>query len=95
MADISRLPGRNADLWQWQLHAACRGMDSSRFFYPDRERSPRREHRETAAKAICALCPVIADCRAHALQVQEPYGIWGGLTENERLRLLTSPPTDR
>ncbi|MGW0901126.1 WhiB family transcriptional regulator, partial [Streptomyces goshikiensis] len=25
MADFSRLPGPNADLWDWQLLAACRG----------------------------------------------------------------------
>jgi WhiB family redox-sensing transcriptional regulator len=23
-------------------------------------------------------------CRSHALSVQEPYGIWGGLSEDER-----------
>jgi WhiB family transcriptional regulator, redox-sensing transcriptional regulator len=90
VADIRRLPGRNEELWQWQLHALCRGMDSSWFFHPDAERGPRREQREADAKAICARCPVIADCRAHALQVQEPYGIWGGLTEHERAGLLTS-----
>src|SRR3954452_750892 len=26
MADVRRLPGPNADLWDWQLHGACRGM---------------------------------------------------------------------
>jgi uncharacterized protein (DUF2237 family) len=28
MADLSRLPGPNADFWDWQLHSACRGLDS-------------------------------------------------------------------
>jgi WhiB family redox-sensing transcriptional regulator len=84
VADTKRLPGCNEELWEWQLHAVCRGMDSSVFFSPDTERGPRRRRREAAAKAICAGCPVIANCRAHALQVHEPYGIWGGLTENER-----------
>ncbi len=40
--------------------------------------------RDLAAKAVCARCPVIAECAAHALQVREPYGVWGGLTEDER-----------
>jgi WhiB family redox-sensing transcriptional regulator len=31
---------------------------------------------------------VIAACRAHALAVQEPYGIWGGLSEDDRLAIL-------
>jgi WhiB family redox-sensing transcriptional regulator len=30
------------------------------------------------------------ECREHALRVQEPYGTWGGLTEDERQILLTS-----
>jgi hypothetical protein len=34
------------------------------------------------------LRPVIAACRAHALAVQEPYGIWGGLSEDDRLAIL-------
>ncbi len=29
-------------------------------------------------------CPVIQQCRSHALSVREPYGVWGGLTEDER-----------
>jgi WhiB family redox-sensing transcriptional regulator len=28
-------------------------------------------------------------CRAHALAVQEPYGIWGGLSEDDRLSVIT------
>ncbi|MTA96041.1 MAG: WhiB family transcriptional regulator, partial [Actinobacteria bacterium] len=40
------------------------------------------------AKAICASCPVLAQCRDHALAVQEPYGIWGGLSEDERAELI-------
>jgi WhiB family transcriptional regulator, redox-sensing transcriptional regulator len=27
---------------------------------------------------------VIEQCRRHALTVREPYGVWGGLTEDER-----------
>lgn len=33
-------------------------------------------------------CPVRAQCAAHALQVREPYGVWGGLTEDEREELM-------
>ena len=29
-----------------------------------------------------------AECAAHALAVREPYGVWGGFSESERLRLL-------
>ena len=40
------------------------------------------------AKAICATCPVRGLCLEYALAVREPYGIWGGLNEYERRRLL-------
>jgi WhiB family redox-sensing transcriptional regulator len=31
---------------------------------------------------------VLAACRSHALAVQEPYGIWGGTSEDDRLAIL-------
>jgi WhiB family redox-sensing transcriptional regulator len=84
MADVSRLPGPNADFWDWQLDGACRGEDPGLFFHPDGERGPAREARESAAKAICGGCPVLVICARHALEVREPYGVWGGLSEDER-----------
>jgi WhiB family redox-sensing transcriptional regulator len=84
MADIRRLPGPNADLWQWQLRGACREVDSGLFFHPEGERGPARVAREAAAKAVCARCPVVDPCRRHALAAREPYGVWGGLSEAER-----------
>lgn len=74
--------------WAWQLDAACRGMPSSHFFHPWNERGTGREDRIRKAKLICADCPVIDPCRLHALQTLEMYGIWGGLSEDERLILL-------
>ena len=37
---------------------------------------------------VCASCPVIEACRKHALAVQEPYGIWGGLSEDDREAII-------
>jgi WhiB family redox-sensing transcriptional regulator len=88
MAEISRLPQPIADQWEWQYEGSCRTMPSEMFFHPDGERGPRRRNRENAAKAVCASCPVIQHCRAHALAVQEPYGIWGGLSEDDRLAII-------
>jgi WhiB family redox-sensing transcriptional regulator len=31
---------------------------------------------------------VRAECAAYALNTREPYGVWGGLTEHERVILL-------
>jgi WhiB family redox-sensing transcriptional regulator len=90
MTEISRLPRPVASAWEWQYEGSCQGMPSELFFHPDGERGPRRVNREKNAKAICATCPVIAACRAHALAVQEPYGIWGGLSEDDRLAIIES-----
>jgi WhiB family transcriptional regulator, redox-sensing transcriptional regulator len=84
MADFSRLPGPNADLWDWQLRGLCRGKDSSLFFHPEGERGAARNSREVAAKEICMNCPVRISCAQHALKVREPYGVWGGMTEEDR-----------
>lgn len=84
MAEISRLPGPVADLWEWQYQGACRKASPAVFFHPEGERGPSRRRRDEAAKQFCATCPVMQQCREHALRVREPYGVWGGLTEDER-----------
>ena len=84
MAEISRLPGPVADLWDWQLEGACRRTSPDVFFHPEGERGPARRNRDEAAKAVCLTCPVLAECRTHALKVREPYGVWGALTEDDR-----------
>lgn len=84
MADVSRLPWAITDHWDWQRHAACRGMNQEMFFHPDGERDPSRSRRIAAAQEVCASCPVQAPCREWARQVQEPYGVWGGESEDER-----------
>ncbi|HEY4898878.1 MAG TPA: WhiB family transcriptional regulator [Candidatus Nanopelagicaceae bacterium] len=88
MAEISRLPRPVASVWEWQYQGACRELPTEMFFHPDGERGPRRANRDAVAKAICATCPVIEACRQHALSVQEPYGIWGGLSEDDRLTII-------
>ncbi len=89
MTDISRLPAPQLEVWEWQLSGACRSQDPSLFFHPEGERGPRRANREATAKAVCATCPVLLTCRAHALSVREPYGVWGGLSEHDREQLCT------
>ncbi|MFC0526385.1 WhiB family transcriptional regulator [Phytohabitans kaempferiae] len=88
MSNVSRLPGPIADIWDWQRLGACRGRDSAQFFHPDGERGSSRNRREAQAKSFCHSCPVRSECAAHALSVREPYGVWGGFSESERLRLL-------
>lgn len=90
MAELSRLPGPIMDLWEWQYQGACRAYGDEQFFHPEGERGAARRRRDANAKAICATCPVLQQCREHALKVREPYGVWGGLTEEERAQILAN-----
>jgi len=88
VVDIDRLSPLQPGDWEWQKNAACRAMGSAVFFHPTDERDPARSHRIARAQAVCHSCAVIVDCLAYALRVREPYGIWGGLSENDRASLL-------
>lgn len=91
MTDVSRLPAPIIDSYEWQLLGSCRGADSSLFFLAEGERGPSKARRENSAKAICRNCPVLERCATFALSTREPYGVWGGLTPEERELLWTSP----
>jgi WhiB family redox-sensing transcriptional regulator len=64
----------------WMYHAACRGMDVSLFM-------PERGDVDAVEQAIktCNICPVRAKCLEYGRH--QRYGIWGGLTGNERRKL--------
>jgi WhiB family transcriptional regulator, redox-sensing transcriptional regulator len=73
----------------WQVKAACRGPQALVFFPPSTfERKDEKQDRERRAKAICATCAVRQPCLDYALRIREPHGIWGGLSESERKRVL-------
>jgi WhiB family redox-sensing transcriptional regulator len=65
---------------RWQEQALCAQTDPEAFF-------PEPGRLAHAAKRICARCDVRAECLQHALTHHEAYGIWGGLTPNERAAL--------
>jgi WhiB family redox-sensing transcriptional regulator len=75
----------------WQLKALCRGNHAHLFFPPSTfERKDDRERRESRAKAICNVCPVLAECTSYALTIKEPFGIWGGMTEADRKEMFAA-----
>ena len=49
---------------------------------------PVSESEAGAAKAICATCPVREQCLEFALETRPGDGVWGGLTGQERHRLI-------
>lgn len=73
----------------WQESAACRGPLGNVFFPPTTtERKREKIAREARAKEICSACPVMMSCREYALEIREPHGVWGGLSEQERRILI-------
>ena len=73
----------------WQDDAACRGADTTLFFAPNYfEKRAEKLGRESRAKLICSGCSVREPCLDYALSTRDPHGIWGGLNELERRRLL-------
>lgn len=83
-----RLYAAVSEEWDWQLHGACRGADGELFFHPPGERGVEKERREEAARSFCRRCPVVEECRTYALDTEQAYGVWGGLTEDERREIL-------
>jgi WhiB family redox-sensing transcriptional regulator len=79
------------DSEDWKTRGACVGADPDLWF-PEttkRRRVPTsRGPQVSAAKAICATCPVRVTCLDHALSRPEPLGIWGGKSADERWAIL-------
>jgi WhiB family redox-sensing transcriptional regulator len=64
----------------WQERALCAQTDPEAFF-PEKGGSTRE------AKKVCRGCEVRAECLEFALEKDERFGIWGGMSERERRRL--------
>ncbi|MBA3622784.1 MAG: WhiB family transcriptional regulator [Euzebyales bacterium] len=64
----------------WASEAKCLQAEPDTFF-PEKGGSTRE------AKRICAGCDVRAQCLEYALDNDERFGIWGGMSERERRRL--------
>lgn len=63
----------------WMDRAACR-HESTDLFYS----GGRKFHR---AVAICQQCPVRQQCLNYAVATEQPQGVWGGLTPEQRNNL--------
>jgi WhiB family transcriptional regulator, redox-sensing transcriptional regulator len=85
---IDRLPSFDLDVLPedpsppdvWQERSACFGIDPDVFF-------PISEEEAGPALAFCSACTIREECLSWALKNGERYGVWGGLTEQERRRL--------
>jgi len=67
---------------EWRPQAACLNQDPELFF-PIGVSGPAVTQAEEA-KAYCRRCSVVNECLEWALATGQHYGVWGGLTEEER-----------
>ena len=74
---------------EWALDAACAGSPHADLFFLDGPAA-------LDVLALCARCPVRVECLAFALGAGESYGVWGGLTPEERAAyLIGGEPPER
>ena len=69
----------------WRSRGACLSADPDLFFPISPGGASQRQ--EKRAKAVCATCPVKAECLAFAVETRQVHGVWGGLGEEELARL--------
>jgi WhiB family transcriptional regulator, redox-sensing transcriptional regulator len=58
----------------WQERAACAQVGGD-IWHPEKNASTRE------AKEICLRCDAVQECLQWALDNNEQYGVWGGLSE--------------
>ena len=92
--DLSVVLNEDGEDTSWQRQGACRGYSYvADIWYPETLDERERRHVAVAArhaKLICSTCDVSDQCLEYAIAHHESYGIWGGLTPDERKTLWTS-----
>lgn len=64
----------------WHRHGECHGVDPDLWF-------PQNGGSSKEAKDTCKRCPYRERCLEEAMERNEEFGVWGGLTARERKRL--------
>jgi WhiB family redox-sensing transcriptional regulator len=67
----------------WQKDSLCGQTDPEAFF-------PEKGGNVRMAKKVCTMCEVKLECLDYALENDERFGVWGGLSERERRKLQKS-----
>lgn len=65
----------------WMREALCAQLGDPELFFPTKGGST------SEAKGVCRRCPVQAECLEFALDNNEAFGVWGGVSERNRRRL--------
>ena len=69
----------------WRNSAACLD-DDPELFFPIGNTGPAQVQIEEA-NAVCGRCKVVETCLEWAMESGQDFGVWGGLSEDERRAL--------
>lgn len=64
---------------EWRANASCKDLPKNLFH-------PVGQADTSYAMAVCTRCPVKEECLQYAQDNKIDFGIWGGVTEEERSR---------
>ena len=86
--NVAFVPASQRTPDDWRTRSACKDQDPE-LFHPIGTSGPALIQTEQA-KAVCRRCPVIDDCLTWALNAgpNAEFGVWGGMSEQERRALL-------
>ena len=73
------------DSLDWRSRAACRDKDPELFFPVGNTGTAFQQI--TEAKSVCTACEVADSCLKCAINTNQDYGVWGGMSEDERRAL--------
>ena len=76
------------DTRPWRSIAACRQAEPDLFF--PISSSAMNVGQVAAAKEICSGCLVRRECLDFAVQTRQLHGVWGGMTEEERVPVISA-----
>ena len=69
--------------FEWTKEAECKGTQPNLWFP-----NPDTDNHARLPKQICNMCAVQIECLEYAITTRQKDGIWGGMTEQERERLI-------
>lgn len=76
----------------------CRNMpahEADRMFFSDNLSRDEKRRAILSARNMCAQCPIAGQCQEYAITTHSDYGVWGGLTEDERQQITRRPKGGR
>lgn len=70
----------------WRDKGLCRNEDPDAWYPAGTSADARATLRH--ALSVCFACPVRVSCGQWALETREQWGVWGGMSEGQRRRIL-------